>query len=394
MNGTQIDELRMNSPEASTYLQERRAERAALIQKWRWYLDGEEHGLKPIPEKLWEPMAMIFENQSIFSGQGSALEATLTTDLVLPQKYALPIIRNIFPELFLMKIASIQPLPPMSGGVGRVFYQDFQREDAADSSVTAADSDYAYNIENAVPKRLKMVITSETFTATKDILGASWSTEVMEDARGALGIDVEAELIDQMGNEIGRELEERGLNEMITGAGAGNTNWSSTVPAGYTTKEWAETLVHAFIDTEDLIFANRYRKADYLVGGRNVIKWLRKASDYVAEPRARPDLNPSRVGVELIGTLNGLWDVYTSVYVNADKALMGVYPRSQTDTGYIFSPYIPLAAMPLVYAEFLPYDDATLPGAYLNTDKWSRNVRTRNAKKMVVPELFGTVTIT
>ena len=293
-----------------------------------------------------------------------------------------------------MKIASVQPLPAMSGGVGRVFYQDFQREDDSDSSVTVPDSPYAYNIENGVPKRLKMVITSETFTATKDILGASWSTEVMEDARGALGIDVEAELIDQMASEITRELEERCLNEVLNGAGAGNTNWSSTVPAGYTTKEWAETLVHAFIDTEDLIFANRYRKADYLVAGRNVIKWLRKASDYKAEPRARPDLNPSTVGVELIGTLNGLWDVYTSVYINASKAIMGVYPRSQTDAGYIFAPYIPLAAMPLVYAEFLPYDDSTLPGAYLNTDKWSRNVRTRNAKKMVVAELFGTVTIT
>jgi hypothetical protein len=34
-----------------------------------------------------------------------------------------------------------------------------------------------------------------------------------------------------------------------------------------------------------------------------------------------------------------------------------------------------------------------MPGAYVNTDKWSRNIRTRNAKKMVVPGLFATITV-
>ena len=66
---------------------------------------------------------------------------------------------------------------------------------------------------------------------------------------------------------------------------------------------------------------------------------------------------------------------------------------SKTDTGYIFAPYIPMAAMPLVYAE---YDGpaGTDPGVYRNVDKWTRNVRTRYGKKVVVPELFATITLT
>jgi len=393
MNNQIRADFRRGDPDDAIYLDSQKRARESLIRKWEWYLDGKEYGLKPIDENLWETMAMIFENQQQFSARGP-LEQTMTTDLVLPATYSLPIIRKIFPELFLLKIASVQPLPPESGGVGRIFYQDFQREDASDVSVTVADSDYAYNVENGVPKRLKMVITSDTLTATKDILGASWSTEVMEDARGTLGIDVEAELIDQMANEIKRELEERSLTQMVNEAGAGNVNWTHAVPAGTLPKDHYETLVHAFIDAEDLIFGNRYRKADYIVAGRQMTTWLMKSSDFKVEPRMREDNSPSKVGVQFIGTLNGLWDVYTSLYMTTTKALMGMYPGSQTDAGYIFAPYIPLAAMPLVYAEFMPYNDATMPGAYVNTDKWSRNVRTRNGKKMVVPEMFATITIT
>jgi hypothetical protein len=72
---------------------------------------------------------------------------------------------------------------------------------------------------------------------------------------------------------------------------------------------------------------------------------------------------------------------------------MGVYPRSMIDTGYIWAPYIPLQAMPKVYAEALERTHGTLPGAYINTDKWTRNVRTRNGKRMVQPDRFATMTI-
>jgi len=95
-----------------------------------------------------------------------------------------------------------------------------------------------------------------------------------------------------------------------------------------------------------------------------------------------------------VGRVEGFWDVYMTPYIPSARGIMGCYPRSVIDTGYVFAPYIPLAPMPLVYAEFMGPSDATLPGAYVNTDKWSRNVRTRNAKKMVVAELYSTITIT
>ncbi len=384
--------LEPNKPYES-YLSERQRYMEALINKWDWLLEGTQaQNLKPIPEHLWGNMALLFENQQ--HTHRAAMEATLTTDVALPQKFALPIIRKVFPELIINKIAAMQPLPMVSGGVGKIFYQDFQREDDSDESITTPDSDYSLSEENAVPKRLKMVITSDTVTAIKHILGASWSTEVQEDARGALGIDVESELVNQMALEILRAIDQVCLAEILVGAGSGNTNWSWTMGATYTTvKSWYQTLGDALIDAEDNIYGNRFRHADWIVGGRNFVKFIRKMQTFMPAPRPKPGSTPFQMGVQQVGVIEGFWDVYLTPYMNTNRAVMGYYPVSQLDTGYIYSPYIPLAAMPLVYAEYAAHDDSTLPGAYTNVDKWSRNVRTRFGKKMVVANAYSTLSI-
>ena len=376
------------------YVRARRAYVRALTEKWAWLLEGtKKQNLTPIPTHQWEAMAILFENQQAISN-GIATEATLKTDVTLPQRYALPIIRKVYPQLIAMKIASVQPMPLSSGGVMNVYYQDFKREDVSpETSLTVLDSDYAQSSENAVPKRVKMEITSQSVTADKKILGASWSTEIQEDARGALNIDVESELVDQMAMEILREIDQIVLAEILLWAGSGNVNWHWTMGDTYTSaKDWYETFGHACIDAEDLIYGNRYRKADWIVCGRNVTKYVRKMQDFMPTARTQPPIS-AQLGVEQVGTVTGFWDVYQTMMIDTNRAIMGVYPRSTTDTGYVFAPYIPLAPMPLVYAEYASPTDVTMPGAYTNVDKWSRNVRTRYGKKLVVPNLFATLSI-
>ena len=378
------------------FLAGRRAYLDALVGKWEWLLGTgtKRNPMEAIPQKMWETMAILFENQSIISAGSNVMEQTMTTDVALPVKYALPIVRKVFPQLILAKIASIQPMPLSSGGVMQIFYMDFKREDVdPETSTTVMDSDYAFKGENEVPNRIKMEITKETVTATKDILNASWSTEVQEDARGALNIDVESELVNQCAEEILRELEYRSLREILNGAGAGNVDWSWTVPTGQSNREWYETLHHALIDAESLIYTQRYRNSDWVIGGRTVITYLMKSATWKPAERMTPPGPRSISGVEFVGRVEGFWDVYMTPYIPATRGIMGCYPRSTIDTGYVFAPYIPLSPMPLVYAESLGPSDATLPGAYVNVDKWTRNVRTRNAKKMVVSELYSTITV-
>jgi hypothetical protein len=219
----------------------------------------------------------------------------------------------------------------------------------------------------------------------------------MEDARGAYGIDVESELIPNAAAEIGREFEQRIIAEILAGASAGNVNWDTDIPSGWTLskRDYYEELQHAFIDAEDLLRIKRYRVADYLLCGRTVTKYLMKSSDFRPDPRMRQDTGPFRTGVQFVGTLNGLWEVYTSMYMTSNVALMGIWPGSMTDAGYIWAPYIPIMSMPLVYAEYV-YDEnsVTAPhGMWRNTNMFSRNIRTRNGKYFAVKDMFATITI-
>lgn len=393
-----------------TYRDQLRAYQEALISKWEWLLEGSEYDLKPLPKGIWGWMSILFENQQAVS-RGVLREATQTTDLTLPEKYTLPIIRAVFPALLATKICSVQAMPAYSGGVGQIFWLDFLYEATGGQpkvDVMPPDSDYAQydecDMENKVPKPLKMTIVSESITACKDILGATWSTEVQEDARNVLGLDVEQELVRACADEIVRELDYRILMAIWNGAAAGTTTWSYTLPEACdcAPKLYYETLAHAIIDASDDIYGNRYREADFIIAGRNVAKYLAKMDGYKAEPRAaHPTEGESyKVGVNLIGRLTGMWDVYKTPLLGSDHAIIGAYPRGMVDCGFIFAPYIPLTPMPLVYAEYVWNDEALEPGAgepphgaYLNTDKWTRNVRTRNAMKMVVPELYAKLVI-
>lgn len=372
-----------------------RAYRSALRQKWHKWLEGDtERGIPPVPERLKDQMAILFENQQWATALRS--EATHTTDVTMPDRFAFPIIRKVYPHLWVNRVASIQALPRMSGGVGKIFYQDFKREDAdPQTSLTSADSGYAQSNEGAVPKRIKMLITSDTVTATKDILAATWSTELQEDLMGTLGIDAERELVNNMAAELIREMEQRCIADMVDGATAGNVTWVYTVPdtGNYIAKEWYETLGHAFLDCEMCIVKKRNRKADWILAGYDVYNYIQKMEDFTSYVNDEPGMDTSvQVGVKREGKFKGRWDVFTTPYMTSTQALMGVYPTTMLDTSFVLAPYIPIGAMPLVYASFSGPSEEDA-GTYKNTDEWTRNVRTRWAKKVVVGDLLATLEI-
>lgn len=381
-----------------------------LVNKWEWLLDGHEEGLKALDKKIWPWMAMVFENQQA-SSRSLLTEATKTTDMVFPEKYSLPIIRQVFPALLATKICSIQPLPLMSGGTGKIFWLDTLYDaglggDDSKVDVMPPDSDYSQytaDMENKVPKGLKLSMTSDTITAKKNILGATWSTEVQEDARGVLGIDVQSELVNACAAQILREIDYRLLMLIWNGAGAGDTNWYWALPEGCECrpKEHYETLGHAVIDASDDIYGSLYTEADFIIAGRTVAKYIAKMSDFIPNPEAVHPTEGSAFsgGTRLIGTLQGFWDIYKSPLLGTNHAIVGSYPQGMVRCGAIFSPYIPLTTMPLVYAEYIynegedPGEGTPVHGAYLNTDKWTRNVRERSAMKMVVPTNYARIYI-
>lgn len=364
----------------TTFQQQQEAYVKALINKWKWLLEA---GDKPVPQKLWRQMAVLFENQEACS-RGLLAEQTTTADIVVPTVMAMPLIRAIYPRMWATRVASLQPLPLAGGGAGKIFFLKFWREDVdPDTRLNVLDSDYAFSAENAVPKRVKLTVDSIDVTATKDILAAVWSQEVEEDARGALGLNVRQALVQSMSGEIAREQDERVLNEILNGA-ATQVVWHRTIGSGYLAKEWYETLGHAIVTADMNIWAAHYRRADWVVCGSEFYSILQKTSGFKFRERGDDE---GEAGIELVGRFEGMYDIYLSAMVGSAYAVVGRYARSVIETGYVIAPYIPLSPMPAVYAEM------DTNGVLYNKDKWTQNVRTRWAKRMVQNTFFSRIVI-
>jgi hypothetical protein len=82
-------------------------------------------------------------------------------------------------------------------------------------------------------------------------------------------------------------------------------------------------------------------------------------------------------GVQKMGSLNSLYDVYKNPYMTESTILMGFKGKQFLETGAVFAPYIPLIMTPLVYDP-----DTFTP---------RKGLLTRYAKKMVRPEFYGKI---
>jgi hypothetical protein len=333
-------------------------------------------------------MATLFENQALVRPERGLLETTATTDVAMPIKYTLPIVRKVYPQLIVNEIAAIQPMPVMSGGSAQIFYLTHKRSTSGLALNSNLSSDFATLAENAVPKKIKLTVTSETITAKKRMLAAEWKTEVMEDARFSLGLDIEQELVNAMSDELLRELNYEFLNVILLGATAGDTEWDSTVVSGRDPVVHWQTLYDAFVDASNDIFTNRYQDGEYIICGTTLAGYVAKMRGYTG---VAGDVvqNMGSVGIVKAGTLLDRWTIYKTTLVGATRGIMGIYPRSQINANFIYAPYVPLTPMPLIYAG---YDEDT--GNYQNVDAYTRNVRTRDAHKLVNPDAFSTITVT
>ena len=84
-------------------------------------------------------------------------------------------------------------------------------------------------------------------------------------------------------------------------------------------------------------------------------------------------------GRSLFGVLKNRWVIYKDPWYSADAALMGYKGQTFLDAGYVYAPYIPLYVTPLIIDP--------------NDFRPRRGMMTRFAKKMVVSEMYATISV-
>jgi len=312
-------------------------------------------------------------------------EATLSTDVAIFNKYALKIIPRVYPSLFVKDLVSIQPIPLPNA---KVFYKDFARDPSGTPLHLKADFDRTYanrGAELSPPPMIKMSLTSTNIVAEAKALQYEFSVELDQDLMAYHGLSADPELGAEASMEIQREIEYDIINELLTGAGAGNVNWTQTPPlAADQTKTidieaWNKTLFHAVIDARNLVFKQRYTYPNWLICSPDFAVRFEKMAGFEYDASYNPSMLMQ--GRQFFGTIRNIISIYVDPWFPVNNmAVLGYKGVTDFDVGCVYSPYIPFYSTSL-------FENP-------NTLGKSRSLLSRQAVSLLVPEMYSSVTIT
>jgi outer membrane lipoprotein SlyB len=266
------------------------------------------------------------------------------------------------------------------------------------NAIGAVVGDTTWGLENqtAIPE-IDIKVDSVSITAITKKLKAKWTPELGQDLNAYHNLDAEVELTSILSEQIALEIDREILEDLIKGATASTMYWSraagrfvnrttgaeigaSTATPDFTgtVSEWYETLVETVNDVSAAIHRKTLRGgANFLVCGPEVANVLEFTAGFRANITG--DADRGTVGAVKTGSLSKKWDVYVDPYFPRNVILVGRKGGSFLESGYVYSPYVPLQVTPTIFGteDFVP----------------RKGVMTRYGKKMVRPDMYGLVIV-
>jgi len=245
--------------------------------------------------------------------------------------------------------------------------------------------------ETEIPE-IDIKIDSTAITAMTKKLKAKWTPELGQDLNAYHNLDAEVELTSILSEQIALEIDQEILNDLVKGATAGTYYWSRR-PGRFvdrltgelinvleqgdftgTVSQWYETMLETVNDISAQIQRKVLRGgANFLVCGPELANVLEMTSGFRATVTG--DEAKGTAGVFKSGAINKKWDIYVDPYFPRNVVLVGRKGGSFLESGYVYSPYVPLQVTPTIFGieDFVP----------------RKGVMTRYAKKMVRPDMYG-----
>jgi len=300
-------------------------------------------------------------------------DATSAGNVATLNRVILPVIRRVMPTVIANELVGVQP---MTGPVGqihtlRVRYSDTlsgtygatageealspfkiaEGYSANDGSQTKAASTAA--LEGAAGKRLSIQILKQTVEAKTRKLSARWTFEAAQDAQAQQGIDIEAEIMAALAQEITAEIDQEVIGSLATlAASNGNVQaYNQATVSGTATFVGDEHAALAvLINRAANIIAQRTRRGagNWAVVSPQALTILQSATTS-AFARTTEGTFEAPTNTKFVGTLNGAMKVYVNSYAADNSAvLVGYKGSSESDAAAFYCPYIPLMSSGVV----------------------------------------------
>ena len=305
-------------------------------------------------------METTLENTKKHLMETASTGATQAGNVATLNKVILPVIRRVMPTVIANEIVGVQP---MTGPVGQIhtlrvrYAETFDSATAGDealspfqiatgysgnASTNQADSTSA--LEGEAGKKLSIQVLKQTVEAKTRKLSARWTFEAAQDAQSMHGLDVEAEIMQALAQEITAEIDQEIIASLTSLAGTAASTYAQGSVSGTATfvgDEHAALAVLINKEANNIAARTRRGAGNWAVVSPTVLTVLQSATTS-AFARSTEGTFEAPTNTKFVGTLNGTMRIYVNQYAANDDVLVGYKGATETDAAAFYCPYIPL----------------------------------------------------
>jgi len=324
-------------------------------------------------------MGVILENTRKYLKENASAGSTSAGNIATLNRVILPVIRRVMPTVIANELVGVQP---MTGPVGQIhtlrvrYAQALTDNSAAATSVTAGQEALspftiatAYStVPNATStatsytgantatmegnggKQISVQILKQAVEAKTRKLQARWTFESAQDAQAMHGIDVEAEIMAALAQEITAEIDQEILLSLRSLAATEFTYNQATVSGTATFVGDEHAALAVLINRVANLIAQRTRRGagNYAVVSSAALTVLQSATTS-AFARTTEGTFEAPTNTKFVGTLNGAMRVFVDSYASdTTPVLVGYKGSSEADAPAFYCPYIPLMSSGVV----------------------------------------------
>ena len=316
-------------------------------------------------------MSATLENTRKHLMETATAGATSAGNVATLNRVILPVIRRVMPTVIANELVGVQP---MTGPVGqihtlRVRYSDtagtgasgavageealspFKIAQAYSGDTTNATADATASLEGSAGNQLSIQILKQTVEAKSRKLSARWTFEAAQDAQSQHGIDVEAEIMAALAQEITAEIDQEILASLRTLSGTAVETYDQAAVSGTATFVGDEHAALAVqINRAANLIAQRTRRGagNFAVVSPFALTVLQSATTS-AFARTTEGAFEAPTNTKMVGTLNNAMRIYVDTYASdSTDVLVGYKGSSESDAAAFYCPYIPLMSSGVV----------------------------------------------
>ncbi len=342
-----------------------------LNEKWQETKEALLEGLQGHKKAV---MGVTLENTRKYLAESATAGATSAGNVATLNRVILPVIRRVMPTVIANEIVGVQP---MTGPVGQIHTLRIRYADSADGVTAGEEALSPFKIASAysgaqpgsgadgkaattaalegVPgKRMSIQILKQAVEAKTRKLSARWTFEAAQDAQAQQGIDIEAEIMAALAQEITAEIDQEVLASLRSLAGLGSTYDQAAVSGTATFVGDEHAALAVLINREANKIAQRTRRgaANWAVVSNQALTILQSATTS-AFARTTEGTFEAPTNTKFVGTLNGAMRVYVDAYLadsgqDGNQVLLGYKGPSEADAAAFYCPYIPLMSSGVV----------------------------------------------